>query len=152
MSQVGKDGLREAGVSELETFRMYIDGEWRDSASGRWFEKAKIPTLEKCGPACRGLMPATWRPPCRRHTRDVVALSHSQDRALSDWPFWRTQTPLRWTHRRLRRKRSPATARARVAGSATVAHYKIEIPQTHVKVDDNYSFSHLRERRAYRGR
>ena len=68
MSQVGKDGLREAGVSELETFRMYIDGEWRKSASGRWFE-SKIPTLEKCGPACRGLMPGTWRPPCRRHTR-----------------------------------------------------------------------------------
>jgi hypothetical protein len=31
-------------------------------------------------------------------------------------------------------------------------HYKIEIPQTHVKVDDDYFLSRLRERRAERGR
>src|SRR5215475_12783409 len=79
MSQVNLDGVHGQETAGLETFRMFIDGEWCEAISGRWFE-SKNPYTG-----------AAWARLPRADARDVEAAVTAAHNAFVSGP-WATMT------------------------------------------------------------
>jgi acyl-CoA reductase-like NAD-dependent aldehyde dehydrogenase len=79
-TEVELETLRAGESAELETFKMFIDGEWREAISGRWFE-SKNPYTG-----------APWARLPQADSRDVEAAVAAAQKAFSSGP-WAAMTP-----------------------------------------------------------